>query len=398
MAKKKNNDFYEDIAKNTGGNTLAKIGDVKYFINTGNLSLNYICSGKFVSGGIPGGRITECYGPPASAKSLWGYACLGSVQRMGGIGVLLDCERASSASFAGNAGHVNCDELIIYEPIHYGELESKVIVATKAIREHYGIDKPILFVLDSITVVPCKREWNETELPENPTAAEIKRAGGNPRPGERAKAAGDFLRKINPFLNEQNSTMFVVNQTRNKIGVMIGSPETPGGGGEALKFYASCRLRTSVGKYIESKDGMPLGVNLNFANKKSRCCVPGLKTKGVQLFFEEGVSPLGGLLSILLQAKRIKAEGGRGHYKVLEPWAEGKEYTFQSNKERNDVPLDLLLEVPKIVDAKDKDEVLEWLRPYEGAIKFATGSDIVEKKAEADDPEFIAELKENDEQ
>ncbi|RDJ35356.1 MAG: hypothetical protein DWQ19_11110 [Crenarchaeota archaeon] len=395
MAKSKQKSLLDDIQKETGGQSLKLAGEVPYYINTGNLSLNYICSGKFITGGIPGGRITECYGPPASAKSLWGYSCLGSVQRIGGIGVLLDCERASGAEFASTAGHVNCDELIVYEPNCYEHLEAKVKVATKAIRKHYGLDKPILFVLDSIGVVSCEREWKELDLPENPTATDIKNAGGNQRPGERAKAAGDFLRKINPFLNEQNATMFVINQTRNAIGVMFGSPEIPAGGGEALKFYASCRLRTSVGKYIETKGGLPLGINLNFANKKSRSFIPGLKTTGVQLFFQEGVNPLGGLLSILLQSGRIELSG-RGRYKVLEPWADGKEYVFTSSQARNDVPLDLLLETPKVVDAKNQEEVLEWLKPYEGAIKLATGDDLVEKQAD-EDPEFISELKSEEE-
>jgi hypothetical protein len=190
--------------------------------------------------------------------------------------------------------------------------------------------------------------------------------------------------------------MFIINQTRNAIGVLYGSPEIPAGGGEALKFYASCRLRTSVSKLIESKTGLPLGVNLNFANKKSRSFVPGLKTTLVPLFFQEGVNPLGGLLSILLQSGRI-VNYGKNMYRVLEPWADGEDVIFRGKITENDVPYDVLLKAPKLVDAKDKDELLDWFRPYEGAVKLATGGELVQKSVEVEDgedqPDFIAELK-----
>jgi len=394
MAKKKANtdDFYKDIAAATGGISLTDAGNVPYFINTGSLALNYICSGRFINGGIPGGRITEFYGPPATAKSLLGYSCLAAVQRMDGIAVLLDCERAGSADFAHDAGHVDCDKLITYEPVSIEQVEAKLIAATRAIRKYYGPEKPILFVWDSIGVTPTEREWKEVDLPENPTAADIKKAGGNARPGERAKASGDLLRKINPFMNEQNATMFIINQTRKNIGVLYGNPETTPGGGEALKFYASCRLRTSIGKYIENKTGLPLGINLNFANKKSRSFVPGIKTTGVQLFFQHGINPLGGLLSILLQAGRIEKYAA-GRYRVLEPWADGQEITFQAKVADNDVPLDLLLRAPQIIDAKDEREVQAYLNLFEGAIQLATGDSIVEKVVtDEDSPDFINEL------
>ena len=399
MAKKKTNDnFFADIAKQTGGISLADAGNVPYFIDTGSLALNYICSGKFISGGIPGGRITEFYGPPATAKSLLGYSCLASVQRMDGIGVLLDCERAGSADFASAAGHVDCTKLITYEPVSIEQVEKKLIAATNAIRQYYGPEKPILFVWDSIGVTPTEREWKEVDLPENATAADIKKAGGNARPGERAKASGDLLRKINPFMNEQNASIFVINQTRKNIGVLYGNPETTGGGGEALKFYASCRLRTSIGKYIENKTGLPLGINLTFANKKSRSFVPGIKTTGVQLFFQQGINPLGGLLSILLQAGRIEKYAS-GRYRVLEPWADGQDVTFQAKVADNDVPIEMLLKAPKVIDAADEREVQDYLALFSGAIQLATGDSIVEKApTEDEEPDFIADLKSDDDE
>lgn len=396
MAKKKatkqtdsvKDDFFSKIAKSTGGNTLDVAGIVPYFINTGNLALNFICSGKFIGGGIPGGRITEVYGPPQTSKSLLGFCCLAACQRMGGIAILLDCERAANAQFAESAGHVKTSELITFEPVSIEQVEAKIIAATKAIREHYGTEKPILFVWDSIGVTPTEREWGEIDLPENPTKAQIKAAGGSERPGERAKASGDLLRKINPFMNENNATLFVINQTRNKIGVLYGSPETTAGGGEALKFYASTRLRTSIQKVIETKNGLPLGVNLSFQNKKSRSCIPGVKTNGVQLFFAEGINPVGGVMSLFLATGRVVKTTGQGKYKVAEPWADGKDITFTTAiSTRNDIPLEVLYSAPKLIDAESEEEVREFLNTFEGALKIAFDESIVEKSAAEEDSE-----------
>lgn len=401
MAKRKEkpaDDFFNDIMKETGGATLDTSGEVPYFIDTGNLALNYICSGRFINGGIPGGRITEVYGPPATSKSLLGYCCLASCQKMGGIAVLLDCERAGNADFARAAGHVDPAKLIAYEPISIQQVEAKIIAATKAIRKHYGVEIPILFVWDSIGVTPTDREWKEIDLPENPTKEQLKAVGAE-RPGERARASGDLLRKINPFMNEQNATLFVINQIRKNVGVLYGSPNVTAGGGEALKFYASCRLETNLGKVIENKNSLPLGVNLRFKNKKSRSFIPGIGTEGVQLFFEHGINPVGGLLSILIAAGRIE-NCGKARYRVKEPYADGKDVTFTAAMVANQVPIEPFLECPALIDAESEKQVRDYFSNFEGAIQLATGDNIVEKSVDDDGetkPDFISELEKDDE-
>lgn len=396
MAKKKTTveadaDFFASIKKDTGGLTLDSAGNVSYFIDTGNLALNYMNSGRFITGGIPGGRITEVFGPSGTSKSLLGYCCLGACQRMGGISVLLDCERAGNAEFAQNAGHVDPSKLITYEPISIEQCESKIIAATRAIRKHYGVETPILFCWDSIGVTPTEREWKEVGLSENPTQAEIK-AVGLERPGERARACGDLLRKLNPFMNEQNATLFVINQIRKTIGVMYGPDTVGAGGGEALKFYTSCRLQTNVGKTIANKTGLPLGVNLRFTNKKSRSFVPGIKTEGVQLFFQQGINPLGGLLSVLIASGRIETYG-KGRYRVAEPWADGKDVTFTATLAENQIPPEPLYEAPKLIDATSEQQVRDYLSIYSAAIEMATGGAIVEKTVDEDEADFIQDLK-----
>lgn len=394
MAKKKtmkrppelvdDSNFFAELAEETGGQVFDEVGDTPYFIDTSNLALNYICSGKFFGGGIPGNKITECYGPESCGKSLLGYCVLAGIQAMGGIGIYLDCERAGNAVFASRVAHLDASKLVVYDPPYFELLEKKVISATNNIRNHFGPDKKILFVWDSIGVTMCEREWRETELPENYTQAQFKAiVGGHEAPGERAKKAGGLLRRLNPFLNENNAALFVINQTRSKIGVMFGSPETTAGGGKALSYYASCRLAFGAAKKFEDKKkDIPLGVNLKIRNKKNRCFTPFLMAENVPLFYDRGINPLGGLLGALINAGRIE---GKGTYTVQEPWAGGQEIKFKASKERNDVNSDILFKCPALVDADGPEQVREYLGQFAEAIDLSNSSDVEEVDLESGD-------------
>jgi RecA/RadA recombinase len=381
----KENDFFTKLAEDTGGKVLKGVGSSKRFFDTGNLATNYICSGRFIGGGIPTG-ITEFYGPPSTAKSLWGYTVLGLCQRTGGYAILLDCERSSNEQFAVKAGHVNENQLVVHTPIFFEEIQSKITNITTMIRKAKGMDMPIVFLWDSIGVAMTKREWNETKLPQEYTAAEFKKiVGGKEQPGERAKAAGKVLRTINPFLDDNNASMVVINQTRASIGT-YGKDETTAGGGNALGFYANCRIRTAAAlQIIDKKREMPIGVNLKVKNKKSRSFVPMLKTEGIQLYFDRGINPISGLLTTLINAGRIET-AGKGYYKINDPWACGKEAKFQASKENNLVPIETLLEFPVLVDAKDTEELKDYLETFGNAVDLIPDDgDIAETAMENDD-------------
>ena len=385
MGKKKTIDDrkskFAAIAAKTGGALFSDGGAIKYLIDTGSLALNYMVSGKFIGGGIAGGKITEIFGPESSAKSLVSYSLLGSVQRIGGIPVYLDCEFAGNAEFAEKCGHLNPEELFTYYPETYERVSAKIIASVNEIREMFGADAPILVVWDSIGVTMTERELKEIDLPENASKAAIKAAGGNEKPGERAKAAGKILRKLNPFLDAHNATLVVINQTRANIGVMYGEKDVTAGGGRALRYYASCRLAFASSKKIkDEKKDIVVGVNLIMRNRKNRHFPPHRETKGVQLFFDQGINPLGGMLSILIGAGRIEKGSKATMYKVMEPWADGKDYEFKGSIEKNDVPMDLLLTCPKIVDAKDEAEVREYMATYASAVDIS-GSDALKEEA-----------------
>lgn len=753
---KNNDDIFAKIANKTGGEVISKETSVNSFIDTGSLAVNFICSGRFIGGGIVSSRVTEFYGPPSSSKSLFGTNILRGTQKQNGYAILLDCENAINVEFMKKSSYIDTNRLLRYTP---RTLEESFNLMYNLIREIRAEDteNPIVFVYDSITVSPCEREFKETDLPQNYNQAIFKKVvGRNEQPGERAKIISRELRKLTPLLEKNNATLFVINQTRNQIGVMYGcfsyanrvmladgtnekigkivnqkipvkvmsmnlqtgrieskkvigwhrngslqegekfklhkfkrnfgdggfgyfsctlnhkiiiknvdkfqeieakelnvgdkvvtmqpyylskdqmqivygsilgdgslrtrydtegntylrfnhgenqkdycrykasmfdisyigseyetknnleinlipmyelnhlldykptkyklkngkfieeyfvpqeiadnlnelglaiwylddgtysghydhwgngkcnicckkiknreimlpffdkmglkptiedigfvfnaentyklhslicrfvpksmqyklhpqlrdlegfeirkismeykpiestivdirdkktfnttvkfdltvednstyfiggacvhnSPETTPGG-LALGFYSSCRIRTQTQKKIESKVGRAMGINLKIQNKKNRTCRPFIQTEGIQLFFEYGVDPLSGLLSLLLQEERI-VESGKGMYSVVDKFLPvGKvEYKFKSSKERNDVPLDLLFECPSIVDAENCQQVKEYLADFKEAMSVSSNGDFIEHIVKNEEDEKIDE-------
>lgn len=373
MAKKKKTveereeEFLAEILEATGGRTLTEVGQVPWYHDLGNFAVNYICSGKFIGGGLPGGKIIEVFGAEASGKSLLGYCFLGNIQRNGGIAIHVDCERASNADFAKAAGHVNPDVLITYEPEHWEEVTEKIFSVVKKIRE-VDKDRPIGIMLDSIGIVQTKREWQYSQLPIKHTQKQVDDIGKE-RPGERARAAGDFIRRAMGFLDNNKATLYVINQLRSNISTMKYAPkDVTSGGGRALPFCASTRIMLKAQKEMKEKDtNIPLGTRLKFQNRKSRCFTPKLETEGIRLYFDGGIDPLTGLLTVLIGAHRIK---GKGTYTVQEPWAGGEKITFKGSKdkERNEISLDLLLKCPALIDAKDAQEVEDYISVWKNAM------------------------------
>jgi recombination protein RecA len=378
-------DIFADLAKETGGEV---IGDAdktsSYYIDTGNLALNYCCSGRFMTGGVPGGRLTEIYGPSASSKSLIGTNLLFGCQKLGGIPILIDSENAVNKDFIQKASHADLHKIIRYTPETLEACFHKMYQAIEFIRKNEKYkDKPIVIVYDSISVSPCAREFREVDLPEGYSKEQFKKiVGGNEQPGERAKICSKELRKLNTVMEEANVSVVIMNQIRDKIGVQYGNPETTAGGGNALPFYASLRFRTQTQKKIEEKvPGLAkkkaIGINLKIQNKKNRSVRPFIEIENIPLFFEKGINPLGGLLGALLDADRIVA-GGAGNFKVKPEFIGNgsEEYKFKSSLERNDVPIQILIDNPKLIDAQTSEEVLEYLEPFKGAIDASDNPDV----------------------
>lgn len=374
-------DIFVSIAKETGGDLLSDRENTNYYIDTGSLAANYIMSGKFIGGGVAGGKIIEVYGPSSSGKSFIAANLMFGIQKMNGFAIILDCENATNGEFMAKTSHLNLKQVIRYTPETLERAFRKIHNVIKAIRAK-DKDRPILFIYDSISVSPCERELKENDLPENYKASDWKRiVGRKEQPGERAKVCGNELRKLQSVLEKNNATLFVINQTREKIGVMYGDPETTGGGGRGLPFYAATRIRTSMKKKIENKRlGTFAGVNMKIANKKNRLFRPFVESEGIQLYFDHGINPIAGLLSLLIQAERVVLSG-KGTYSVASDYLpEGEtEYKFKANKEVNGVDLKVLLDCPKMLDAEDRAELEAYLAPFKDAIGSSSSEDMTEK-------------------
>jgi recombination protein RecA len=394
MARKKNevneeeemDALFADIAKETGGDILEDLDTVKSFIDTGNMAINYSCSGRFVTGGIPQGRIIEAYGPEASGKSLIGSNVLYGIQKADGWAVLLDCENASNGDFMKKVSHLNLRRVMRFAPPSLEKAFRQIHVVTKAIRDREvklkQDRKPILFVFDSLTVPPCERELRENDLPLDYSVAEWKKVvGAKEQPGERARVISAELRKLQAMVVEQDVTVYIINQTRDKIGVMYGNPETTPGG-NSLKFYASLRLRTSTKKKIEhAKLEKFAGINMEVKNVKNRLFRPFVKAEDVKLYFDDGIDPISGILTSLIEGERIKMKSA-GNYEVADGFRSDlfpAEYKFKASKAENRLPVQVILDNPKLVDAETAEQVQAYLDCWGGGLNATESGEYSEK-------------------
>lgn len=404
MAKKKattsDKDLFLQIAAATGGEVLSDMASVKYFVDTGNLAVNYQCSGKYINGGLPGGRITEIYGPSSSGKSLFANNVLHGCQKLGGIPMILDCENATNNEFMERANHLNLDRVLWYAPTSLEGTFRKMHTVAKEIRKKIPIDVPIVAVYDSISVSPCERELKENDLPEDYKASDWKKiVGRKEQPGERARVCGNELRKLQAVLGSYNITVVVINQIREKIGMMFGNPETTGGGGKSLEFYCSCRLRTQAKKKIENKKLATFaGINLQVKNIKNKTHRPFIVVEDVKLYFESGIDPLTGLLQSLRESKRIEMVK-ENKFKVMPEYApDDKEYIFTAKLTKNSIPMDVVLDCPKLIDAESREEVEEYLTDFQAALASSGDSSFSEKElAFSEDGEFLEGESEDEE-
>ncbi len=383
-------DIFAQLADDTGGDIVEMIDSVKYFIDTGSLALNYISSGKFITGGIPGGKLTEIYGHNSSSKSLIGANIMFGCQRQRGIPILMDCENSANKDFMASASHLDLKKILRYTPQSLEDVFAKMYKVIEAIRTKKNsqgklvapLDVPIVIIYDSISVSPSARELREVQLPENYTQAEFKRiVGGNEQPGERAKICSREFRKLNTIMEKFNATVVILNQTRDKIGgfaPMGMQAKTTAGGGTALPFYASCRLETKaqmkIEKKLSAKNKKILGINVKIKNIKNKTHRPYVESEKIQLLFDRGLNPISGLLSCLLDAERIVVKGA-GNFEVVEKYSNGETVKFKASLEKNEFPMDVLLKCPALIDAETTEQVQQYLQPYLEAIHFNADDD-----------------------
>src|SRR3954470_20385174 len=290
-------------------------------------------------GGLPRGRIVEIYGPESSGKTTVALHAVANAQKAGGIAAFIDAEHALDPDYAKKLG-CDTDALLVSQP---DTGEQALEIADMLIRSG-SID---LIVIDSVAALVPK--------------AEIEGEMGDSHVGLQARLMSQALRKITGALNQTKTTMIFINQLREKVGVMFGSPETTSGG-KALKFYASVRL--DIRRIETLKDGTDAVGNRTRVKVVKNKMAPPFKQAEFDILYGTGISREGSLIDFGVEHAIVKKSGAWYTYDG-EQLGQGKENARNFLLKNEDVAADIESKIkaklgigqPKAVDAPAEDEL-----------------------------------------
>ena len=299
------------------------------FVSTGSYALNKIISGEYTKG-VPVGMITQFIGESSTAKTVFGTHILKEAQTQGYYSMMVDSENAYDPKFAMHLG-IDPKNLIYAAPETLEECFQVIEDTILAIRET-DKDTPIVVVYDSIAVSPSKSEY-EAETYE----------GNNMVGAIRAKSTGACLRKINPLMRKHKVALVVINQIRNKIGVMYGSPDTAAAGGKSLEYYLGVNLKCISNKtsdLIKDEDKNVIGIQGKLRNTKNKCSVPFGECE-FELLWDDGLNPYAGLLKQLETEGLVTRSGAWYAVEGTDKKFQSKDFTdlLQDDKEEGFAPL-----------------------------------------------------------
>jgi len=272
-----------DLEKQFGPGVVMRMGDKSDMqvevISTGALTLDLA-----LGGGLPRGRVIECFGPEGSGKSTLAMHVVAESQKLGGTCAYVDVENALDPSYAGTIG-VNVDDLWVSQP---DSGEQALEIVDRLIKS----GSLAVIVIDSVAALVPR--------------AEINGEMGDANIGLQARLMSQALRKITANLSKTKTTIIFINQLREKIGVMWGSPEvTPGG--RALKFYSSVRLDVRRIEQIKI-DGAVVGGRTRVKVVKNKVAVP-FKEAEYDLIYGQGISAEGCLIDLGVDHGVVKKSG-----------------------------------------------------------------------------------------
>lgn len=293
------NEALQVIEKNFGKGSIMKLGD------RANVEVDAISSGSITLdhalgiGGYPKGRIVEVFGPESSGKTTIALHAIAECQKAGGKAAFIDAENAIDPQYAKALG-VDIDNLILSQP----DSGEQALEITSILIKSGAID---LIVIDSVAAL----------VPQTELDGEM----GDSQVGLQARMMSKAMRKLAGIMNRSSCTAIFINQLREKVGVMFGSPETTPGG-RALKFYASVRLDVRRSEAIKSGNDI-IGNKVNVKVVKNKVAPP-FKVASIEIRYGEGVSHLSEVIQLAVDYEIIQKSGAWFSYNG-EKIGQGKE-------------------------------------------------------------------------
>lgn len=296
-----------NIEKKFGKGSIMRLGERPHE-EVGSISTNCLSLDAAIGvGGLPRGRIIEIYGPESSGKTTLALQVVASAQALGGIAAYIDAEHAMDPEYATKLG-VDIDDLLISQP---DSGEQALEIAETLVRSN-SVD---VIVIDSVAALVPR--------------AELDGEMGDSLPGLQARLMSQALRKLTAIVAQSNTCFIFINQLREKIGVMFGSPETTTGG-KALKFYASVRL--DIRRIGAIKEGDRHVGNRTKVKLVKNKVAPPFRECEFDIMYGEGISKEGDMLDLAVANNIVEKSGAWFSYSG-ERLGQGRENVKNSLRE-----------------------------------------------------------------
>lgn len=316
-----------------GEGSIMRLGEAKKMkvesIPTGCLSLDIALGGN----GVPRGRVVEIYGPESSGKTTLAQHVVAEAQKLGGVAAFVDAEHALDPAYAEKIG-VNVNDLLISQPDN-GEQALDIV---ETLVRSGACD---VIVVDSVAALTPK--------------AEINGEMGDSHMGLQARLMSQALRKLTGIVSKTKTCVIFINQTRMKIGIVFGNPETTTGG-NALKFYASQRIEVRRSAQLK-KDDKVIGNQVKVKIVKNKVAPP-FRTTVFEIMYNEGISVAGDMIDTGVTYGIIQKTGNTHNFGE-ERLGVGREATRSYLKENPKTMAAIRKEVMKAIEEKENPKVEE---------------------------------------